>query len=147
MPAMRQASAAGSALCVQVVKITAASKRAERRRSTSSLSLPPSPAPTASPSPFTHGAAKTIAPSTSTRNGTAAAPEGDASSVICASGRPARSAPIAGVVMSTSPRLSRRTASSLRTRRQASARAGSATMSTARSGTLKTPPRSARAKG
>ena len=77
-------------------------------------------AASSAPSPWTHGAAKTIAPSTSSRKGTAAAPDGDASKRdLARRRRPARSAAIAGVAISTSPRLSRRTTRRRRTPRQA----------------------------
>ncbi len=136
MPAMRHSSAAGSALCVHTVKITAASKRASARRSTKRASARPSeacdsPASLASsafcgaradaaaslplPNPATHGASKAIRSWTAGTCTAAATPPLEASKVRRASGRLSARAASAGVVMSTSPSLSSRTASSRRT--------------------------------
>ena len=115
MPASRHSSAAGKALWVQTVKITTASKSASAMRSTRAASARPRLAVacglTRSGLRCIHGAEKLHTSSTIGRCGAAAAPAGPHSSVMRAPGRLSRSAASAGVVISTSPRLSRRTAS------------------------------------
>src|SRR5687767_14176041 len=64
--------------------------------------------------PFIHGAAKAITSSTSGTRPASAAPAGEVSSVMRQPGSESRSARMAGVVISTSPMLSRRTQRTLR---------------------------------